>query len=74
MTFKEWVIQKRSSIPMTQEELAQKAKISVRAVQAIEQGRVDDPRVSTVRAIEQALGESFFAQSYQYNDKSPVTP
>lgn len=69
MTFGQFVAQERSAQGWSQEELAEKARLSTRAISAIEQGQVKDPRISTVQALARALGESFFANSYHYFDK-----
>ncbi|GGI74990.1 helix-turn-helix domain-containing protein [Deinococcus wulumuqiensis] len=69
MTFGQFVAQERSAQGWSQEELAEKAALSTRAISAIEQGQVKDPRISTVRALARAFGESFFAEAYHYFDK-----
>jgi transcriptional regulator with XRE-family HTH domain len=46
----------REKAGMSQQELAVKAGLSVSVVSQIEQGRKEDPRMSTVRALAQALG------------------
>lgn len=70
MTFGQFVAQERAAQGWSQEELAEKALLSTRAVSAIEQGQVKDPRISTVCALAYALGRSFFAKSYHYFDKA----
>ncbi|WP_084542840.1 helix-turn-helix domain-containing protein [Deinococcus murrayi] len=68
LTFGQLVARERAARSWSQDELAAKSGLSTRAVSAIEQGRVKDPRISTVRALARALGESFFAEAYRYTD------
>lgn len=51
----------RSLRGLTQGELAEKSGVSKQTVYAIEQARVEDPRVGTLRQIAHALGVSLLA-------------
>jgi transcriptional regulator with XRE-family HTH domain len=46
----------RAKAELTQQALAVKAGLSVSVVVHIEAGRIPDPRISTLRALAQALG------------------
>jgi transcriptional regulator with XRE-family HTH domain len=48
----------RAAAGLTQQQLATAAKLSVSVVTQIEQGKTDDPRLSTLRALAKALGVS----------------
>jgi transcriptional regulator with XRE-family HTH domain len=48
----------REKAEMSQQQLATKAGLSISVVAHIEQGKKPDPRMSTVRALAQALGVS----------------
>lgn len=68
-TFGQMVADHRRRHGLSQEELAEKSGITTRAVSAIEQGQVKDPRLSTIKALGRVLGESFFTDAYRYSDK-----
>lgn len=70
MTFGEMVASHRNRCGWSQEVLAERSGMTTRAIQAIEQGQVKDPRISTIRALGRVLGDSFFADSYRYSHKS----
>lgn len=67
MTFGQMVASHRKRHDWSQEELAEKSGLTTRAISAIEQGQVKDPRISTIRALGRALGDSFFTDAYRYN-------
>jgi transcriptional regulator with XRE-family HTH domain len=46
----------RERAELTQQDLAVKAGLSVAVVSQIEQGKIADPRLSTLRALAEALG------------------
>lgn len=56
MPIKERVRELRIARGMTQQALAVAAGLSISAVVHIEAGRIPDPRLSTVKALAQALG------------------
>jgi transcriptional regulator with XRE-family HTH domain len=48
----------RDAAGLTQQQLATAAKLSISVVAQIEQGKTDDPRLSTLRALAKVLGVS----------------
>jgi transcriptional regulator with XRE-family HTH domain len=48
--------QLREAAGMSQEKLARKAGVSTSLIVQLESGRIDDPRVSTLRRVAEALG------------------
>lgn len=46
----------RSSVPLTQDELAEKVKVSKHSIWCIENGRTTNPRPATIRRLAEALG------------------
>ena len=73
MTFGEWLAKARETrgTEWTQERLATDSGISVKTIAAIEQGKIKDPRLSTVQALCSSLNRDFFAESQRYNAKTP---
>lgn len=57
MTFGDWVAEQRMLQGVSQGQLAQAAGVSMQSISNIETGRTPNPRPSTRRRIEQALGE-----------------
>ena len=55
MTLGEKLHDLRKRAPLTQKELAQRARVGIATIKNIEQGRAD-PRPSTIRALAAALG------------------
>jgi tetratricopeptide (TPR) repeat protein/transcriptional regulator with XRE-family HTH domain len=60
----------RRRLSMTQEELAERAAISVRTIRAIESGRIPHPRQTTVRELADALDLSDTARQRLYDAAS----
>jgi len=56
MPVKELFKAKREEKGMTQQQLANAAGVSLSFVAQLESGRIDDPRVSTLRRLAEALG------------------
>lgn len=52
----QWLRQQRRAAGLTQEELAERSGISVRAIADLERGRTRRPYPSSVRALVRALG------------------
>ncbi len=52
----EWLRQQRVAAGLTQEDLAERSRVSVRAIADLERGRTKKPYPSSVRAIARALG------------------
>jgi transcriptional regulator with XRE-family HTH domain/tetratricopeptide (TPR) repeat protein len=52
----EWLRQQRVAAGLTQEDLAERSRVSVRAIADLERGRTKKPYPSSVRAIVRALG------------------
>jgi transcriptional regulator with XRE-family HTH domain len=52
----EWIRQRRVAAGLTQEELAERSGLSVRAIADLERGRTRRPYPSSVRALARALG------------------
>src|ERR1700757_1707909 len=52
----EWLRQQRVAAGLTQEDLAERSGVSVRAIADLERGRTRRPYPSSVRALAQALG------------------
>src|ERR1700761_9741233 len=52
----EWIRQQRVGAGLTQEDLAERSGISVRAIADLERGRTRRPYPSSVRAVVRALG------------------
>src|SRR5215469_18803503 len=52
----EWLKQQRVAAGLTQEDLAERSRISVRAIADLERGRTRRPYPSSVRALIRALG------------------
>lgn len=50
------IVRLRSSVPLTQAELAEKVAVSELAIWKIETGRTTNPRPTTIRALAKALG------------------
>ncbi|MCP2015650.1 transcriptional regulator with XRE-family HTH domain [Deinococcus sp. HSC-46F16] len=67
--FGTWLAEARAEKEWSQEQLATETKgeVSVKTISAIEQGRIQDPRLSTVESLCRALGRSFFAEAQRYN-------
>lgn len=57
-TFGEQLRQDRIAAGLTQEELAERSALSVRAIGDLERGRISQPRMSTLRQLAEALSES----------------
>jgi transcriptional regulator with XRE-family HTH domain len=55
MPIKDKVKELRTAAGLTQQALAEKARLSISAVVHIEAGRIPDPRISTLRKLAQAL-------------------
>jgi transcriptional regulator with XRE-family HTH domain len=56
MPLKDRLKELRKAAGLTQQALAEKARLSISAVVHIEKGRIPDPRASTVKALAGALG------------------
>ncbi|WP_412027049.1 helix-turn-helix domain-containing protein [Deinococcus yunweiensis] len=69
-SFGQMVADHRKRQGWSQEKLAEESGLTTRAISAIEQGQVRDPRISTIRALGRVLGDSFFTAAYRYNDSS----
>src|SRR6202142_4051567 len=52
----EWLRQQRVAAGLTQEDLAERSGVSVRAIADLERGRTRKPYPSSVRALARALG------------------
>ena len=52
----QWLRQQRIAAGLTQEDLAERSRVSVRAIADLERGRTRKPYPSSVRALVQALG------------------
>ncbi|MGH3279485.1 MAG: ATP-binding protein [Trebonia sp.] len=52
----EWLRQQRTAAGLTQEDLAERSRVSVRAIADLERGRTKRPYPSSVRALVRALG------------------
>src|SRR6201992_4388162 len=52
----EWIRQQRVAAGLTQEDLAERSGVSVRAIADLERGRTRKPYPSSVRAVVRALG------------------
>ncbi len=52
----EWLRQQRVAAGLTQEDLAERSGVSVRAIADLERGRTRKPYPSSVRALTRALG------------------
>src|SRR5579872_2031386 len=52
----EWLRQQRVAAGLTQEDLAERSSVSVRAIADLERGRTRKPYPSSVRALARALG------------------
>lgn len=65
------LIDVRKAKGLTQEEVAEKCKITVRTIQRIESGIVK-PRAYTVKIISDCLGFDFFVTSYNVSDGNEV--
>src|SRR6201992_886897 len=52
----EWLRQQRTAAGLTQEDLAERSGVSVRAIADLERGRTRKPYPSSVRALVRALG------------------
>src|ERR1700679_3529451 len=52
----EWLRQQRVAAGLTQEDLAERSRVSVRAIADLERGRTRRPYPSSVRALVRALG------------------
>lgn len=55
---------RRSDAELTQEGLAQKSGVSVRAISDVETGRTDQPRITSVRLLADAIGLSGAERRY----------
>lgn len=73
MNFGERLAEARAKKALSQEQLAAKTKgeVSVKTISALEQGRIQNPRISTVLSLQSALGDSFFAEVKRYNAEAP---
>lgn len=71
-TFGTWLAQARAAKEWSQEQLAAETagEVSVKTISAIEQGRIQDPRISTVERLQAALGQNFFTELKRYNAKT----
>lgn len=74
--FGDWLADARVKKAWSQERLAAETlgKVSVKTISALEQGRILDPRLSTVQELQRALGNSFFPEPQRYNAESEQVP
>lgn len=72
-TFGAWLAGARTRKGWSQEELATatRGEVSVKTISALEQGRILDPRLSTVTQLSGALGVSFFTERQRYSGNEP---
>ncbi len=56
MPLKDRLRELRKAADLTQQDLANKADLSISAVVQIEAGKIPDPRISTLKALAKALG------------------
>ena len=72
MPIKDRLKELRAAAGLTQQALAEKARLSISAVVQIESGKIPDPRVSTMKALAVALGVGI--DDLTADDEAPLPP
>jgi len=72
MPIKDRLKELRAAAGLTQQALAEKARLSISAVVQIESGKIPDPRVSTIKALAAALGVAI--DELTAEDEPPAPP
>jgi transcriptional regulator with XRE-family HTH domain len=72
VTIGERVRAKRRSLDLTQEELARRSNLSLNLVNRVERGQIQDPHISTLRALAKGLSMPVEMLVKETTDQSPL--
>jgi transcriptional regulator with XRE-family HTH domain len=74
MAIKDRLKELRTALDWSQQTLAMNAGLSLSAVVQIEAGRIDDPRINTLRKLARALGVSLDELAGEEEGEEPKKP